>query len=127
MSKNPLPLVDTFRLLHKDASDVGTAHSFKGGRAGNKIDYIFVQPGTEVLQAEILHDNKDNRYPSDHFPITAAIRFAGSGQPNMNEVATALPMLRQDVCLRIRTFWRQCPIGDWLRRALLRDDITRRL
>ncbi len=76
MAQNPVPLVDTFRLLHKDASDVGTAHSFKGSRAGNKIDYIFVSPGTEVLRAEILHDNQDNRYPSDHFPITAAIRFA---------------------------------------------------
>jgi endonuclease/exonuclease/phosphatase family metal-dependent hydrolase len=75
-SQNPLPLVDTFRLLHKDASDVGTAHGFKGGRTGNKIDYIFVQPGVEVLGAEILRDNRDNRYPSDHFPITAAIRFA---------------------------------------------------
>jgi len=75
MSQNPLPLVDTFRLLHQDASDVGTAHSFKGSYAGNKIDYIFVAPGTEVLRAEILHDNQDNRYPSDHFPITAAIRF----------------------------------------------------
>ncbi len=75
MSQNPLPLVDTFRLLHKDASDVGTAHSFKGGRAGNKIDYIFVQPGTQVLLAEILHDSRDNRYPSDHFPITAALRW----------------------------------------------------
>ena len=75
MSQNPLLLVDTFRLLHQDASDVGTAHSFKGSYAGNKIDYIFVAPGTEVLRAEILHDNQDNRYPSDHFPITAAIRF----------------------------------------------------
>jgi endonuclease/exonuclease/phosphatase family metal-dependent hydrolase len=75
LSKNPAPLVDTFRLLHKDAADVGTAHSFKGGRAGNKIDYIFVQSGAEVLRAEILHDNKDNRYPSDHYPITAAIRW----------------------------------------------------
>jgi endonuclease/exonuclease/phosphatase family metal-dependent hydrolase len=77
LSKNPVPLVDTFRLLHQDASEVGTAHSFKGGRAGNKIDYIFVPPGAEVLRAEILHDNKDNRYPSDHFTITAAVRFAG--------------------------------------------------
>ncbi len=76
LSKNPLPLVDTFRLLHKDASEVGTAHNFKGSRAGNKIDYIFVQPGVEVLQAEILHDSEDNRYPSDHFPITAPLRFA---------------------------------------------------
>ncbi len=76
LSQNPLPLVDTFRLLHQDASDVRTAHDFKGIRTGNKIDYIFVQPGTEVLKAEILYDSKDNRYPSDHFPITAALRFA---------------------------------------------------
>jgi endonuclease/exonuclease/phosphatase family metal-dependent hydrolase len=77
LSKNPLPLVDTFRLLHKDASEVGTSHGFKGGRSGGKIDYIFVQPGVQVLKAEILYDSKDNRYPSDHYPITAAIRFAG--------------------------------------------------
>ncbi|MCX5647254.1 MAG: endonuclease/exonuclease/phosphatase family protein [Phycisphaerae bacterium] len=77
LSKNPLPLVDTFRLLHKDASEVRTAHGFTGSRSGAKIDYIFVQPGVAVLQAEILYDNKDNHYPSDHFPIMAAIRFAG--------------------------------------------------
>jgi endonuclease/exonuclease/phosphatase family metal-dependent hydrolase len=74
-SKNPLPLVDAFRLLHKGATEVGTSHGFKGGRSGAKIDYILVQPGVEVLKAEILHDSRDNRYPSDHFPITAAIRF----------------------------------------------------
>ena len=27
-------------------------------------------------KAEILRDNKDNRYPSDHFPVLAALRFA---------------------------------------------------
>ena len=68
--------MDTFRLLHPDATDVGTAHNFQGGRTGNKIDYIFVQPGTQVLRAEILHDHQDNRYPSDHFPITAALSLA---------------------------------------------------
>ncbi len=77
LSRNPVPLVDTFRLLHKEASEVGTFHGFKGDRSASKIDYIFAQPGVEVLRADILHDNKDNRYPSDHFPITAALRFAG--------------------------------------------------
>jgi endonuclease/exonuclease/phosphatase family metal-dependent hydrolase len=75
LSQNPLPLVDTFRVLHKDASDVGTAHGFKGGCTGSKIDYIFAQPDVQILQAEILHDNQDNRYPSDHFPVTAALRW----------------------------------------------------
>ncbi|MBN1507057.1 MAG: endonuclease/exonuclease/phosphatase family protein [Sedimentisphaerales bacterium] len=74
-SKNPIPLIDTFRVLHAGASEVGTFHTFKGVRTNAKIDYIFAEPGTKVLQAEILYDNKDNRYPSDHFPVKAAIRF----------------------------------------------------
>ncbi len=69
--KTPIPFVDSFRLLHPEATEVGTFHAFKGTRSGEKIDYIFVQPGAEVLEARILHDNVDGRYPSDHFPITA--------------------------------------------------------
>ncbi len=72
-AKNPVPLVDTFRVLHPTASPVGTFNGFKGERSGAKIDYIFVLPGTKVLEAAILHDNKDGRYPSDHFPLTARI------------------------------------------------------
>jgi len=72
-AKTPVVLVDTFRVLHADATDVRTFHAFKGDRSGDKIDYILAQPGTKVLQAEILHDNKDNRYPSDHFPVLASL------------------------------------------------------
>lgn len=71
--KTPVPFVDSFRLLHPDATDVGTFHAFKGTRTGDKIDYIFVQPGTKVLDARILYDNDNARYPSDHFPITAKL------------------------------------------------------
>jgi endonuclease/exonuclease/phosphatase family metal-dependent hydrolase len=74
-SRNPIPLIDTFRALHNDAAEVGTFHSFKGSRSNAKIDYIFAEPGTKVLLAEILHDNKDNRYPSDHFPVVAFLRL----------------------------------------------------
>jgi endonuclease/exonuclease/phosphatase family metal-dependent hydrolase len=67
---------DTFRVLHPDAKDVGTANSFKFGMTtGDKIDYIFVEPGTDVLQAEIVRTAVDGRYPSDHFPVVARIRF----------------------------------------------------
>ncbi len=71
--KTPVPLVDTFRLLHPEAAQVGTFNGFKGTRSGEKIDYVFVAPGTEVLEARILHDNEDGRYPSDHFPVTARL------------------------------------------------------
>jgi endonuclease/exonuclease/phosphatase family metal-dependent hydrolase len=57
---------------------VGTFHGFQGGVDGGKIDYIMVLPNTKVLQAEILRDNKDNRYPSDHFPVTAVLRFGAA-------------------------------------------------
>ena len=77
-SKSPIALVDTFRLLHPDVKDVRTAHEFKGGRQGNKIDFVFVPPDVKVLEAEILYDNADGRYPSDHFPVTARLLLPAS-------------------------------------------------
>ncbi|HPC94248.1 MAG TPA: endonuclease/exonuclease/phosphatase family protein [Sedimentisphaerales bacterium] len=71
--KTPIPFVDSFRRLHPEATEVGTFHAFKGTRSADKIDYIFVQPDAEVLEARILYDNVDGRYPSDHFPITARL------------------------------------------------------
>jgi endonuclease/exonuclease/phosphatase family metal-dependent hydrolase len=72
-----LPLYrDTFRVMHPTEKEVGTANSFKFGQTtGEKIDYIFVAPETEVLAADILRNATDGRYPSDHFPVTARIRF----------------------------------------------------
>ncbi len=69
------PMVDTFRVLHPDAVDVGTGTRWIGKVDGNKIDYIFVATDTEVLEAEIVHDNDNGRYPSDHYPVKATIRF----------------------------------------------------
>jgi len=71
-AKTPVPMADTFRVLYPDVKDVRTAHGFRGGRKGNKIDYVFVPPGTKVLEAEILYDNVDGRYPSDHYPVIAS-------------------------------------------------------
>jgi endonuclease/exonuclease/phosphatase family metal-dependent hydrolase len=68
--------VDTFRVLQRDAKEVGTFTGFKfGGTTGAKIDYVLVQPGTEVIEASIVRTSRDNRYPSDHFPVTAKIRL----------------------------------------------------
>ncbi len=73
---NPVPMVDTFRVLHPDATDVGTFHSFSGKRSNQKIDYVFAPPTVQVYAAQILHDNVDGRYPSDHFPVIARLRLA---------------------------------------------------
>jgi len=77
---NPVPMVDTFRVLHPDIKDVRTGHGFRGSRQGNKIDYVFAPPDIKVLEAQILHDNIDGRYPSDHFPVTARLHLSVAGK-----------------------------------------------
>jgi endonuclease/exonuclease/phosphatase family metal-dependent hydrolase len=73
------PFLDTFRVLHPDEKEVGTYTAFEFGRTtGDKIDYVLVEPGTDVLRAEILRFSRNKRYPSDHFPVTASIRLRGS-------------------------------------------------
>jgi endonuclease/exonuclease/phosphatase family metal-dependent hydrolase len=66
---------DSFRMLHPDRKDVGTYHGYNGNTEGDKIDSIFVPPTTEVLEASIVRTSSNDRYPSDHFPVTATLRF----------------------------------------------------
>ncbi|MCK5851707.1 endonuclease/exonuclease/phosphatase family protein [bacterium] len=73
--RSPITLVDTFRVLYPDEKNVGTFNSFKGLTNGKKIDYIFVEPNTRILAASIIRTQKEGRYPSDHYPITATICF----------------------------------------------------
>ena len=68
--------VDTFRVKYPADKEVGTFNGFKfGATTGDKIDYVLVQPGTEVSDAAIIRTSRDNRYPSDHFPVIARIRL----------------------------------------------------
>jgi endonuclease/exonuclease/phosphatase family metal-dependent hydrolase len=71
----PVTFVDSFRVAHPEERDVGTFNGFKGTTGGAKIDYIFVEPDVRVVQAAILRDHRDGRYPSDHFPVVAEVEF----------------------------------------------------
>ena len=77
LRQGPPELVDTFRVVHPEATQVGTFGGFKGGRDGQKIDHIYVEPGVKVKSAEILHQQVNGRWPSDHYPVTAEIEFPG--------------------------------------------------
>jgi endonuclease/exonuclease/phosphatase family metal-dependent hydrolase len=66
---------DSFRMLHPQKKDVGTYHGYQGNTEGDKIDSIFVPPTTVVLEASIVRTSSNDRYPSDHFPVTATLRF----------------------------------------------------
>jgi len=65
--------VDSFRILHPHEKNTGTFHAFKGGTDGDKIDYIFVPKEAATVEATIHRENKEGRYPSDHFPVSARI------------------------------------------------------
>ncbi len=72
----PAPLIDTFRARHPDEREVGTFTGFRFGETGrDKIDYVLVTPGVDILDAAILRTSRDGRYPSDHFPVTARVRL----------------------------------------------------
>ncbi len=75
------PFVDTYRALHPAETVVGTFNGFKmGNTGGEKIDYVLVQPGTEVLSAEIIRTSRNDRYPSDHFPVVARVRLLAAAR-----------------------------------------------
>jgi endonuclease/exonuclease/phosphatase family metal-dependent hydrolase len=68
--------VDTFRVIHPDEKRIVTFNGFKAEPIeGAKIDYVFVQPGTEVLSAEIVRTSRDGKFPSDHFPVVARVKL----------------------------------------------------
>ncbi len=73
--EGPPRLADTFRVLHPDANVVGTFNGFQGTEDGAKIDYILTRPSVHVLKAEIIKTQSDGRFPSDHFPVNAELRF----------------------------------------------------
>jgi endonuclease/exonuclease/phosphatase family metal-dependent hydrolase len=70
----PALFVDTFRVRYPAETRVGTFNGFKFEQTGGeKIDYVLVLPGTDVLDAAIIRTSRNNRYPSDHFPVTARV------------------------------------------------------
>ncbi len=70
------PLVDTFRVLYPEEKNVKTYNGFVGLTSGRKIDYVFVDSRFRtVTEAEIVRTHDGDRYPSDHYPVTAGLHF----------------------------------------------------
>ena len=71
----PAPMVDTYRKIHPNDT-ISTFNGFVGNNDGRKIDYIFIQDKSfNVVDAALINNYKNEKYPSDHFPITTVIRF----------------------------------------------------
>ena len=69
-------LVDTYRATHADAKPgEGTFNGFRGLDQGARIDWVLATSDWVIKQAEINKFNKDGKYPSDHFPVTASLQL----------------------------------------------------
>jgi endonuclease/exonuclease/phosphatase family metal-dependent hydrolase len=69
-------LVDVFRQVHAEAGpEESTFHGFSGRRRGRRIDHILVTGDFTATAAAIDHTSQDGRYPSDHYPVTAVIKW----------------------------------------------------
>lgn len=71
-------LVDTYRAVHPNDSIVGTFHAFAGTDTGAKIDAILVGSRFVTDSAAIDRRAAAGRYPSDHFPVRASVRWRDS-------------------------------------------------
>lgn len=67
--------LDTFREKNPPAAVEGTFHNFTGKPGQARIDYVFVSPEWSVLEAKVVREPVEGRYPSDHFPVTARIQL----------------------------------------------------
>jgi endonuclease/exonuclease/phosphatase family metal-dependent hydrolase len=71
---NGVRLIDAYRTVHPEVSpEEATFNGFKGTRTGRRIDWILHSPEWVARGAAIDYAQKDGRYPSDHYPVTAEI------------------------------------------------------
>lgn len=68
-----LGLRESYLVLHPEGQNIGTFNGFQGTTSGEKIDAVFVNDRWDVLEADIVRTQRDGRYPSDHFPVTATL------------------------------------------------------
>jgi endonuclease/exonuclease/phosphatase family metal-dependent hydrolase len=67
-------MVETFDALNAEVKERGTLHFWMSDPNRQwKVDHIFISKGGEVLRSGILRGGEP--YLSDHFPVTATVRF----------------------------------------------------
>ena len=68
-------MIDTFRRVKPNKTKEETLTGWNGRLVGNRIDWVLCSSNFRVLSAEIVCTHKDGRYPSDHYPVTAILKF----------------------------------------------------
>ena len=76
LPQKAIPWIDAYRVIHPTPTEwEATAHGWRGTRKGRRIDWIIHSPDFVPLEAVIIHYQDSGHYPSDHYPVFAAIRY----------------------------------------------------
>ncbi|PCJ59979.1 MAG: endonuclease [Planctomycetota bacterium] len=70
--------VDTYGVVHGNEAPGFTFHKFEGSDHQpelDKMDWIFTKGDVKTIDAVILKDSNDGRYPSDHYFVSAVIEL----------------------------------------------------
>lgn len=71
-----IELIDSYREARPQVADEeATYHGFRGGVRGARIDYVLHSSEFRTMAANIERWHLDQRYPSDHYPVTAMLEF----------------------------------------------------
>lgn len=71
-------LRDTLKVAHPDEKNIGTFNGFRRAPRGPKIDAVLVSPQWQVEEATIVRTPEGERFPSDHWPVTATVSLPGN-------------------------------------------------
>ncbi|MGB2824489.1 MAG: endonuclease/exonuclease/phosphatase family protein [Phycisphaerae bacterium] len=74
MNDGGLELIDAYRSAHRQKERYeGTWHGPSGRRARRRIDWVLHTRHFKTIRADIDRDRRNDRFPSDHFPVTAVL------------------------------------------------------
>ena len=71
---------DSYGAVHGTEDPGHTFHRFIGPKyesSVGKMDWVFTRGDIEVVEAEVITDSRDGRFPSDHYFISATIQLGG--------------------------------------------------
>jgi endonuclease/exonuclease/phosphatase family metal-dependent hydrolase len=81
-------LLDSFRAIHPERTRVESTFSAWSGRtAGSRIDFILHTGELTPTAASIVRTSYDGRWPSDHYPVAATLRFNASTEKQQNSAS----------------------------------------
>ena len=68
-------LTDAWETAAAKSGPRGTFHGFSGTPGPTRIDWILFRGLARATQVDTITKNEGGRYPSDHFPVFAALEF----------------------------------------------------